>query len=109
MQRVKIKRVGLSHTQIQQLKNPFIHEKTLQKIVKKEKNSKKKRTLQLVMIINNRAKIGERWYNLYDKIGSFKIVKIDPWRGIVVLSNQKKRKILSLEKKNKKAITIISQ
>ncbi len=105
VEKVKIRREGLTPQEIQQLKDPFIDENRLKKIAIKEKikkKTKKKIYLRLQSIFNNKVKINTKWYKLGSKIGAYRIVKIDYHHKSVLLQNGKKSLKLFLTKRAKK-------
>ncbi len=113
IEKIKIPRHGLTKEQIAKLKNPFIDQRTLKKIVIKQKIIKMKRkkfTLRLLSIFDNRAKINGRWYKIGDKIGSYWLTYIDPNRAFVLLRAKGKQLRLFLHKhKRKRSLFQISE
>ncbi len=103
IEQVKYKRVGLSQTQIAHLKNPFIDEKKLQKIILKQKiirHIKRRRTtFYLASILNDRAKINGRWYSVGAKVGSYRLSYVDPLDGYVILKNRRRSLRLYMHRK----------
>ncbi len=110
IEKVKLKRKGLDSSQIKILKNPFIDEKKLKKIVIIEKIKKKEKRkslhLKLMAIFDKRAKINNRWYLLGQKIGSYRLVYINPYRAYVILKTRKNELRLFLHKKRKRLFKI---
>ena len=108
IEKVKVKRVGLSSEEIKKLKNPFISEKKLKKIIKKaktpKKTAKKRVYYKLYSIFNNRAKINGRWYRLGSKVGSYRLVSIGS--DSVLLRNKYRQLRLFLSKRKRKLIQI---
>ncbi len=111
VEQVKTKRIGLGKEEIQKLKNPFIDERKLQKIVKKYSASRKKKKkelhLHLYSILNERVKINGKWYKKGSKVFGYRIVKIDVQNRRVVLVNAKRKLILFLYKRKKRRIKLI--
>lgn len=102
IEKVKVQRQGLTKEQIAKLKNPFIDQQTLKKVVIKQKiiKAKKKRfVLRLLSIFNDRAKINDRWYKVGAKIGSYRLSYIDPNHAFVILSAKGKQLRLFLHKR----------
>ncbi len=106
IEKVKQKRVGLDPQKIKKLKNPFVNEKKLIKIIKKkiekEIKKKKRKIFRLQAIFNDRAKINGRWYKLGSKIEGFKIVAIR--ENYVILQRGNKTLKLFLHKKRKSGL-----
>lgn len=106
IEKVKVQRVGLSPTQIAILKNPFIDEKKLKKVIKiqKIKKARKKQRIvyRLSSIFDNRAKINGRWYRVGAKVGRYRLAFIDSIKGFVVLKNKNRSLTLFLHRKSKK-------
>ena len=107
IEKVKIRRHGLAESEIQVLKDPFIDETKLKKIVIKQKKlhgrKKQKTHLRLVSIFNNRIKINSKWYTLGAKIvGGYRIVRIDYNKKRVILKKGKKILKLYLTKRKKR-------
>ncbi len=114
IEKIKIPRHGLTKEQIAKLKNPFIDQRTLKKIVIKQKIinklKRKKFTLRLLSIFDNRAKINDRWYKIGDKIGSYRLSYIDPDQAFVILKAKGKQLRLFLHKhKYKRSLFQISE
>ncbi|NPA03603.1 MAG: hypothetical protein GXO61_01955 [Epsilonproteobacteria bacterium] len=111
IEKVKVRRVGLSTKEIAQLKNPFISKKKLKKVikVKKVKRTKKKRfRATLYSIFNNRAKINGRWRKIGDRIGPYRLVFINAKGGYVVLRQGRKELKLFLPRRTRK-VNLISR
>ncbi len=101
IEKIKIQRQGLTKEQIVELRNPFIDQQTLKKIVIKQKivkTKKKKFILHLLSIFNDRAKINGRWYKKGAKIGSYRLSYIDPNHAYVILQTKHKQLRLFLRK-----------
>lgn len=105
---IKPPREGISTSEIDSIKNPFLTlEKKKVKSLKEASNStrtkhsiaKKEIKLLLEAIINQSALINGKWYNLNDKVDKYSISKID--RNMVLLSYKKKHLLLSTKTKNK--------
>ncbi len=102
IEKVKVQRQGLTKEQIAKLKNPFIDQRTLKKIVIEQKivKAKKKRfVLRLLSIFNDRAKINGRWYKKGAKIGPYRLSYIDPNHAYVILQTKHKQLRLFLRKR----------
>ena len=102
---IKPARTGIDNSTISSLNDPFISaEKLKSKTVKSRTSSKKtyykKRTkLYLKAIMNNSALINGKWRKINDKIGSYKLSKID--NTSVVLTSSGKKIVLSTNSKVK--------
>ncbi|SMC09633.1 hypothetical protein [Nitratiruptor tergarcus] len=111
IEQVKTKRVGLSKKEIEKLQNPFINEKKLQKIIKKQKVAKKKPKrrihLKLYSIFNNRAKINGKWYTIGNTIYGYRLVKIDKGKKRVILFKKKRMLVLYLNNVNKRKFKLL--
>ena len=110
IEKVKVRREGLSQEEIKQLKDPFIDEQKLKKIVIKhkiKKIKKKKIYLHLQSIFNNKVKINTKWYKLGAKIGNYRIIRIDYKHQSVLLRSNKKLLRLFLAKRKKKRFKLI--
>jgi len=74
IEQIKLKREGL-HLKV--IKDPFIEEKKVKKLVKIPKIKKaKKIRLTLQAILNDRVKINRRWYRLGLYVRNYKVVRI---------------------------------
>jgi len=101
IEKVKVQRHGLTKEQIAKLKNPFIDQRTLKKIVIKQKiikHKKRRFSFRLLSIFDNRAKINGHWYKLGAKIGKYRLTYIDPNRAFVILSAKGKQLRLFLHR-----------
>lgn len=101
VQAIQVPRIGASVTSINSLNNPFIFTYTVKKNHKLIHVAYKHRyhhirPLRLMLIINHKAMINNRWYNLNDKLRGYKITSITP--DEVTLKNRYRIKILSLHK-----------
>ena len=104
---IKQKRVGLSSIEIAKLKNPFITEKKIKKLIKKYKVVYKKRTRRLILqsIFDDKVKINYRWYKKGQRIGKYKIATIYPKEGyVILLSKNSMIKLFVHHKRYKKLI-----
>lgn len=106
IEKVKVRREGLAPSVIEKLKDPFIDEVKLKKIVIKQKILKKlkkrKLHLRLESIFNNRVKINTKWYKVGSKVAGYRIVKIDYNKKSVLLKSGKKLLKLYLIKRKKR-------
>ncbi len=106
IEKVKVQREGLEQKEIQKLKNPFIDEKKLTKIIKIEKKKRAfkkihhKKVYRLYAIFDDRAKINGRWYRKGSRVGSYKLIAIEGKR--VLLKRGKRTLTLFLHTKSKK-------
>ncbi|NPA63746.1 MAG: hypothetical protein GXO16_02105 [Epsilonproteobacteria bacterium] len=101
IEKVKEPRPGLPKEVIRKLKNPFVSEKKIEKIVKIVKKKPKKRlTLQLTSIFGKRARINGRWYKVGDVVAGYRLVHIG--NNYVVLKKGQKTLRLFLSKKRSK-------
>lgn len=111
---IKPSREGISDIQISKLKDPFVSYK--HSIKKRKTNNtrstkhtqyKKKKTktykqiggFKLNAVMNNSAFINGKWYKLNDKIGRYKISRVN--KTSITLSKNDKKIILTLYNKNK--------
>ena len=99
---IKKERIGLSADEVKSAKNPFVKSVKNSKNRKYVKIYKKKRPkLFLNAIINNRAKINHKWYDINSKIDGYKLIKI--CNNYVILKRANKTVYLYLKfPKNKK-------
>ncbi|BCD60280.1 MULTISPECIES: hypothetical protein [unclassified Nitratiruptor] len=105
--KIKQKRVGLSPIVINNIPNPFVDEKKLNQLAKKNKIlTKRRHILRLYAIFQDRAKINGRWYTIGSKIGSYTIRSIKPDKGVVYLLSKHRTVRLYLQKKKSKNIII---
>ena len=74
-QKISQKRVGLSDSEIAQVKTPFI-KMAKKKGIKSANKVQKKETLVLEAILGNRVMINGKWYKLYQNVGNLKIISI---------------------------------
>jgi len=112
IERVKVKRVGLSKEEIARLKNPFINKKKLRKVLKKHKTVRRKKKrfrASLQSIFNNRAKINGRWRRIGDRVGPYRLSSIDALRGFVILRKGRKELRLFLPKRKTSKLKLISR
>ncbi|HIP44653.1 MAG TPA: hypothetical protein EYG93_04875 [Sulfurospirillum arcachonense] len=102
------KRIGISNSQIDRVKNPFIM--TYSKVVAKDGNGTvtiKKPTYTLTAILNNKAKLNGQWYKLHSEIGDFKLVSIRS--NSVIIKNEHSKKELFIRKSNVSKIKFSSK
>ena len=102
------KRVGISNSQINQVKNPFIM--TYAKVIVKDGNrtiASKKPTYTLNATFNNKAKINGKWYNIHSKIGDFKLANVKT--NSVIIKNEHLKKELFIRKSNVSKIKFSSK
>lgn len=102
------KRIGISNSQIDRVKNPFIM--TYSKVVVKDGNGTvtiKKPTYTLTAILNNKAKLNGQWYKLHSEIGDFKLVSIRS--NSVIIKNEHSKKELFIRKSNVSKIKFSSK
>ncbi len=106
IEQVKVQREGLSKKEIAKLKNPFIDEEKLQKVIIKQKIIKKRKQRRVVYrlqsIFDRRVKINGRWYTLGSKVGKYHIFSINADKGYVVLKSKKETLRLFLSRKSKR-------
>ncbi|MRI83102.1 MAG: hypothetical protein C6I00_01650 [Nitratiruptor sp.] len=78
IEKIKIPRQGLTPEQIAALKDPFIGQEELTKIIQKKQGDKKrpKVVYRLQSIFGKRAKINGRWYRLGAQVGPYRLVAI---------------------------------
>jgi len=101
VQAIQVPRIGVSEASIDSLNNPFMFTYTVKKNhklihVAYKHRYHRIRPLRLMLIINNKAMINNRWYNLNEKLRGYKITSITP--DEVTLKNRYRVKILSLRK-----------
>ncbi len=110
IEKVKVKREGLKSEEIKKLKNPFVSEKKLIKIIKKteiaKKTAKKRVYYKLYSIFNDKAKINGRWYKIGSKVGSYRLVSINS--NSVLLRKRNRQLRLYLSKRKRKLIHTIN-
>jgi hypothetical protein len=104
---IKSPRKGLTPRQITKASDPFVYvkkgEKTIVSVAPPPKN-RKKHTLQA--IINDRVKIDGRWYRIGEKMGPYRITKING--NSVLLASAHKRIRLTMPQKQSKKIKFIT-
>ena len=84
------KRIGVSNSKIDRIKNPFIS-----RAVVKDDNSTasvEKPTHILTAIFNKRAKLNGRWYKLHSKIGDFKLISIGT-KSVIMKNGHSKKEL----------------
>ena len=106
IEKVKEPRPGLPKEMIRKLKNPFVSEKKIEKIVKivKKKPKRKGMRLSLTSIFGNKARINGRWYRVGDKVGGYRLVHIGS--NYVILKQGKRTLRLYLGKKRSKKFVL---
>jgi len=92
------KRVGISNSEINTIKNPFLMTNVKTKIKDGNTTKIKKITYILNAIFSNKAKINGKWYKLNDEIGDFKLFKIS--NKSVIINNGHSKKELFIRKSN---------
>ena len=92
------KRVGVSNSEINIVKNPFLM--TNVKTVIKDGNTTKIKKIKYILnaIFSKKAKINGKWYKLNNEIGDFKLTKIN--NNSVIISNGHSKKELFIRKSN---------
>ena len=100
-EKINEKRVGLSNSEINKIKSPFVTQNIL-KIIKNKNiiKPKHRNILRLYGILNNKVKINKKWYKIGSKIDGYKLVKVK--NSSVVLKKKRKKIELFLRKKNDK-------
>jgi len=101
------KRVGVSNSEINTIKNPFMM--TNVKTVIKDGNTTKIKTVKYVLnaIFSNKAKINGKWYKLNTEIDDLKLTKISS--KSVIISNGHSKKELFIRKSNVSKIKFSSK
>ena len=98
------RREGISHTAVNHIKDPFVYKREIKNIVKTKNGKKviapKKIVLKLLAIINNKVKINGKWYSLHQKVGSYRLVRIE--KGAVLLRQGREKIKLFLRKRDAK-------
>ncbi len=99
------KRNGLNSATINAVKDPFVYKREIKKIVKTKngktvKEKPKKAILKLFAIFNNKAKINGKWYRVRQKVGNYKVLRIN--KNSVILRDGGKRITLFLRKRDDK-------
>ena len=92
------KRVGVSNSEINIVKNPFLM--TNVKTVIKDGNTTKIEKVKYVLsaIFSSKAKINGKWYKLNNEIDDFKLTKISS--NSVIMRNEHSKKELFIRKSN---------
>ena len=100
-EKIAKKRVGLSDSEIEKVRSPFVTQNIL-KIIKNKNiiRSKHRNILRLYGILNNKVKINKKWYKIGSKIDGYRLVKIK--NSSVVLKKKRKKLELFLRKRNDK-------
>ena len=102
------KRIGVSNTKIDKVKNPFIM--SYSKVVVQDGNKTievKKRTYILNATFNNKAKINGQWYKLNSEIGDFKLANVRS--NSVIIKNEHSKKELFIRKNDVSKIKFSSK
>ncbi len=102
------KRIGVSNTKINMLKNPFLM--TYKKVVIKDGNSTKeikKPKYILTVTFNKKAKINGKWYKLNSKLDNFKLINIRS--NSVIIQNEHSKKELFIRKNDVSKIKFSSK
>ncbi|NPA64719.1 MAG: hypothetical protein GXO16_07065 [Epsilonproteobacteria bacterium] len=105
IEKVKEPRPGLPKEVIKKLKNPFVSEEKIEKIVKivKKKPKPKRVTLRLTSIFGKRARINGRWYRVGDMVAGYRLVHIGS-NYVVLKKGQKTLRLFLGKKRSKKFI-----
>ncbi|NPA65071.1 MAG: hypothetical protein GXO16_08875 [Epsilonproteobacteria bacterium] len=106
IEKVKEPRPGLPKEVIKKLKNPFVSEKKIEKIVKVVKKRPKKRgiRLSLTSIFGNRARINGRWYKVGDRVAGYRLVHIGNNYVVLKRGNKTLRLYLGGKRRSKKVV-----
>ncbi len=102
------KRIGVSNTKINMVKNPFLM--TYKKVIIKDGNSTKeikKPKYILTVIFDEKAKINGKWYKLNSKLGNFKLINIRS--DSVIIQNEHSKKELFIRKNDVSKIKFSSK
>ncbi len=102
IEKIKIKRAGISNDEIKNLKDPFYYKNGYKKSIKRKnyKNRTISSRYKLYAILNEKAKINGKWYKLGSKIKGYKLYKI--CTNCVKLKKGGKIVTLYLHRKSKK-------
>ena len=105
IEKVKEPRPGLPKEVIKKLKNPFVSEKKIEKIVKtvKKKPKPKSIKLRLTSIFGKKARINGRWYKVGDMVAGYRLVHIGS-NYVVLKKGQKTLRLFLGKKRSKKFI-----
>ncbi len=94
------KRIGPSDRELGKIPTPFVNQNVLRIIKNKNVAKRKSIILRLHGIMNQKARINNKWYKLNSRVYSYKLIKI---KNISVILKRKRKKIeLFLRKKNDK-------
>ncbi len=99
IEKIKIKRVGISNDEIKKLKDPFYYDKEF-RTERLKKIRKRGRYYRLYAVFNDKAKINGKWYKKGSKIGPYRLAKI--CGNCVKLVSPKRVLTLYIPKKSKK-------
>jgi len=97
-QEIGQKRVGVSNSEINSIKNPFLMTNVKSDIKDGNTTKIKKITYILSAIFSNKAKINGKWYKLNNEVDDFKLTKISS--KSVIISNGHSKKELFIRKSN---------
>ncbi len=97
-------RVGIKNKEIEKIKNPFI---VIYKQSADGNKTKKKIVYVLDAIFDKKAMINGKWYKIYSKIGTYKLVKIK--KSSILLRNTDRTKELFIRNKNESKIKFSSK
>ncbi|WP_187648450.1 hypothetical protein [Nitrosophilus labii] len=102
IEKIKIKRVGISDDNIKKLKDPFYYKTKSRTNIKRKsfRSNYISSRYKLYAILNDKAKINGKWYKLGSKIKGFRLYKI--CTNCVKLKKGSKTFTLYLHKKSKK-------
>ena len=103
-QKIAEKRVGISHSSIDALSNPF------ESMIKADENGTKEDnqpSFVLRAIVSTKAKINDTWYSINDQVGAYTLVSI--FDNNVVLKNDTEKKSLHIRNKNDSKVKITSK
>ncbi len=102
-QNIDKQRVGMKDSVLNRVRSPFVSKRILH--ILKDKNAtisstKKRDVFRLYGIINNRVKIGRRWYKIGSKAFGYRVYKIK--NSSVILKRKRKKIELFLRKRDGK-------
>ena len=107
-EQISKKRVGVSNSKIDTVKNPFIMANN--KAITKDNSDTiilKKSTFVLTAILNKKAKLNGKWYKINSVIGDFRLTDIK--NNSVIITNKHSKKELFLRRSSVNKIKFSSK
>ncbi|MDD3342515.1 MAG: hypothetical protein PHR87_02950 [Sulfurospirillaceae bacterium] len=103
-EKIAEKRIGIQSSSIDAISNPFILNNSA---TIADDNNTPNTSYQLEATINQHAKINGNWYKIHQRVGEFKLVKVNP--DSIILHNEAERKEIFIRTKDASNIKIFSK